>query len=341
MSTRYLGTDHHGSYQCRTQAPAADVCFAVAAAAIDEAVAKLLLEVVNAVDIELGLAVVHETERQVSEVERQWKLRLDRAHYDARLAERRYKAVDPDNRVIARTLEREWEETLVALEALERECAVVRQREKLELGETERANILALSRDLPSVWHAPTTTVAERKNLIRMVISDITLSPVDVPTRMTRVQVRWETGATSDFTVPRFHKACATPPDAIEFVRVLFNDGKSDLEIVTELNRRELRTGMHEPWTVPAVQRVRYAQGLGRSQSSRRSPERRADGLYSIHGVAARFGVRPGVVRYWVHQGWLVPTEGRGKGDTQWFALDEATVQRLEAVRAGQSGAAD
>jgi DNA invertase Pin-like site-specific DNA recombinase len=340
MSTRYRGRDGHGDYQCRAPADAGNVCFAVAAGAIDEAIAKLVLEVVNPAEIELGLAVVRETERQMSEVDRQWKLRLDRARYDARLAERRYKAVDPDNRVIARTLEREWEETLVALEALEREHEDVRRREKVELGDQDRARILALTRDLSAVWYAPTTTAAERKNLLRMVISDVALSPVDVPTRLTRVQVRWETGATSDFTVPRLREGRATSPDAIDLVRTLFGDGKRDAEIAAELNRRGLRTGVRAPWTVPAVQRVRYDHGLGRTQHSRRPPDRRADGLYSIHGIAARFDVRPGVVRYWVRKGWLDPVEGRGTGRTQWFELGDGTVQRLEAARAGRRGAA-
>jgi hypothetical protein len=186
MGTQYRGTDHHGDYQCRARAHAGDVCFQVAATAIDEAITKLLLEVVNPDEIELGLAVVRETERQVSEVERQWTLRLERARYDARLAERRYKVVDPDNRVTARTIEREWEETLVALEALEREHADVRRREQLELGDQDHARILALARDLSAVWHASTTTQAERKNLLRIVITDVTLTPIDAPTRMTR-----------------------------------------------------------------------------------------------------------------------------------------------------------
>jgi len=97
--------------------------------------------------------------------------------------------------------------------------------------------------------------------------------------------------------------SCSTSPEAIDLVRVLFRDGKSDTEIAAELNRRELRTGVHDPWTVPAVQRVRYDHGLARTQDSRRTPDRRVDGLYSIHGIAARFDVRPGVVRYWVRRG--------------------------------------
>jgi hypothetical protein len=90
-------------------------CFNVASALIDEAVVKIFLDVVKPAEIEVGLQVVREVERQSAEVERQWTLRLDRARYEARLAERRYKAVDPDNRVIARTLEKEWNDKLALL----------------------------------------------------------------------------------------------------------------------------------------------------------------------------------------------------------------------------------
>jgi len=338
MSTRYRGAGRRGDYQCRAATDVSAVCFAVAADAIDAAITKLVLEAINPAEIDLALAVVRETERQVSEVDRQWTLRLDRARYDARLAERRYKAVDPDNRVIARTLEREWEEALVAIEALEREHEDVRRRERLEIEDEDRARLVALSRDLSSLWHAPTTTEAERKNLLRMVVSDVTLSPVEVPTRMTRVQVRWETGAVSDFTVPRLREGRATAPDAIALVRALFGDGTSDAEIAVELNRCGLQTGVQERWTVPAVRRVRYNHGLTRSsRSRRRAPDRRADGLYSIHGIAVRFDVRPAVVRYWVRKGWIDPVEGGGTGNTQWFALDEMTVSRIEVAKARRS----
>jgi DNA invertase Pin-like site-specific DNA recombinase len=341
MSTRYRGGDRHGQYQCRPPNTGGDVCFSVTAGAIDEAVAKLLLEVVQPPEIELGLAVVREVERQAGEVERQWKLRLDRARYDAQLAERRYKAVDPDNRVVARNLEGEWEEKLRAIEEIEREYQDVRRREKVELGDKDRARILSLSKDLSSVWHAPTTTEAERKNLLRMVVSDATLSPVEVPARLTRIQVRWGTGAVSDFTVPRRSpgEGRLPSPEVMPLLRALFAGGTKDAEIAVELNRRDLRTGAGKHWDEPAVQRVRYHHGLHRvSAKARRPLDQRADGLYSIHGVAARLQVKPGRVRYWVSSGLLQAVEGGGTGHVKWFTLDEDTVTRLEEAKTRHRG---
>jgi len=106
----------------------------------------------------------HLAERQAEEVDRQWRLRLDQARYQAQLAERRYKAVDPDHRVVARSLERDWEEALRTLSELEQEHEEVRRREKVELDDADRSRILALARDLPRVWHSETTTNAQRKN---------------------------------------------------------------------------------------------------------------------------------------------------------------------------------
>jgi hypothetical protein len=132
-------------------------------------------------EIELGLELVHEAERQTAEIDRQWKLRQDRARYEAHLAERRYKAVDPDNRVVARTLEGEWNAKLQELDAVEREYQAAHARDKLELSESDRSRVLALAKDLRRVWDAKTTTHADRKNLLRMLVQHVALTPIDVP----------------------------------------------------------------------------------------------------------------------------------------------------------------
>ena len=163
----------------------------------------LLFKVLQPADIDLSLAVVRDAERQDAQIERQWHLRLERARYDARLAERRYKAVDPENRTVSRTLEREWNEKLEALASAERDFQAVRSRELVELTDETRARIRALAKDVPRVWSAPSTTQEERKNIVRMLVEAVTLSPIDVPRRMTRIQVLWVTGAVTELQAPR------------------------------------------------------------------------------------------------------------------------------------------
>src|SRR4051812_27767601 len=162
MSPRYNRTATV-TYACLslTVRPGADRrCWSVSGRAVDRAVATLFLQSVQVPELALALAVARETERQAQEVDRQWALRRERLTYDARLAERRYKAVDPDNRVVARTLERDWNEKLRELERLENDYQAARRAHKLDLSEEDRARILALAKDLPRVWDAPTTTNA-------------------------------------------------------------------------------------------------------------------------------------------------------------------------------------
>jgi DNA invertase Pin-like site-specific DNA recombinase len=337
LSTRYCGRQGRATYMCHPNV-GRGTCWSVSAPAIDRAVSQLFLDAIQPPEIELSLAVLRAAEHQAGEVDRQWTLRLERARYEAHLAERRYKAIDPDHRVVARTLEREWNDKLVELEQVEREYHEVRHREALDLSEEDRARILALAKDLPAVWHAETTTPAERKNLLRMVVREVTVSPIEVPARLTRVQVLWQTGAVSDFTVSRKDKytAQATPAETLALIRELYvTEKKDDGEIAAELNRRGLRTGLNRSWTVPAVRRARYGESIYRpSPKARRPPDRRSDGLSSVHALAARAGVKPAVIRYWARTGALEPVAHHGPGRPHWFMLDATTIDRVQSLAA-------
>jgi hypothetical protein len=342
MMTHYVGTHQSVKYQCRPRHMGDTmVCFEVPGKAVDAGVARLFLEVVQPPEIELGLEVMQQFERQTEQMDRQWTLRLERAQYEAQLSERRYKAVDPDNRVVARTLEREWNEKLKAIQELEEERLENRRRQKVELTAQERAQILGLARDLRRVWEADTTTFAERKNLLRMLIQEVTLTPVEQPQRSTKVQVLWQTGATSEFTVPRPTKqtVSATPVEAITIIEKMLAQGHSDQEMADELNRLGIWTGKGLTWSIPAVRIARYTKSLHRlSPKAHRARKQRADGLYSIHGVAAVYGVSPGIVHYWARKGWLPIAEPGRHGCSHWIRLDEATVGQVERATGRRPG---
>jgi DNA invertase Pin-like site-specific DNA recombinase len=346
MSTHYTDGGPRAVYQCRPDIIRdrdGGLCWSVPARAIDREVEHIFLDAVSLPEVELSLEVLRTVEQQSSEVDRQWALRIERARYEARLAERRYKGVDPDNRVVARSLEREWNDKLVNLEVLEREREALRKQERLELTAEDQRQILALAKNLPAVWRADTTTHADRKNLLRMLIREVTLSPVEVPERQTWIQVLWQTGAVSDLVVPRpdIYSAQATSSSALIALHELVKTAQTDTEIADELNRRGLRTGYGRPWDTAAVRRLRYSQGLQRpTTSGRRTPDQREDGLYSVHGVARRLGVTPGQVRNWVTKGHLEPADGGGgPGSPLWFELDAKTTKAL-AERARRTKAA-
>lgn len=181
------------------QATRRRTCQFVRGDGIDAVVARLFLEAVRPAQLEVSLATLEQIEDQARQVERQWQLRLERARYEADLARRRFAAVDPENRLVARTLERDWNEKLAAVEHLEREQAAAPAGVAVRLSPDERQRIVDLAEDLPALWHAPTTAPAERKQLLRLLVKDVTLTK-EVTT--IRVAIRWQTEVCTTAEVP-------------------------------------------------------------------------------------------------------------------------------------------
>ena len=115
-------------------------------------------------------------DRERRDLDRHWQLRLERARYEADRAQRQYDAVEPENRSVARSLEARWNAALEALEALKGEYAVMQRTDLLPLGDGDRDNVRRLAADLPALWHAATTTMVDRKRLLRLVVTEVTLT---------------------------------------------------------------------------------------------------------------------------------------------------------------------
>lgn len=166
----------------------------------DAAVAQLLLEAIEPAQLTIALEAVEHLEAQARAIEHQWQLRLERARYEADHARRRYLEVEPEYRLVARSLERDWNEKLTALEQLERDYAEMRPPAWSPGSEAERQGIMDWVHDLPAVWRAKTTTHAERKHVVRLLIKDVMLTKLE---KAVRVEVRWQTQACRTLEVPR------------------------------------------------------------------------------------------------------------------------------------------
>jgi len=317
-------------------------CWSLPARRIDELVIKLFLETIAPAELDLSLAVFKEVERQASDVDRQWKLRLERARYEAGRAERQFNAVEPENRIVARTLETRWNEKLQALSEVEREYEDTKRTKKLELSEADRKAVLALAHDLPKVWNARTTTTAEKKNLLRLLIQDVVLSPVDLPQRATKVRVLWKTGAVSELLVPRPNSGedHATPAEVVSAIRELAAQRHIDKEIAAELNRRGLQSGLERKFTTVAVEMIRRHQGipsvcLPGGTNKQPLPERDKNGRYSVRGLVKRFDVTEHIVRWWIESGVITPERDHTNGPF-WLTLTPEIEARIaDAKRRG------
>lgn len=333
MRVHYGGHPPRGRYRCNSP----HFCWSVAALAIDQAVQTLFLEALRPDAIALGLAAVEEVERQQAALDRQWSLRLESTRYEAHLAERRYKAVDPEHRTVARTLEREWDLKLGELQQLEREHNEVQARDKLVLTPTDRARIAELSRDVPRLWSAETTTMAQRKAMLRTLVREVCLTPTENPNRSTRVRLLWQTGAITELVVERPRGGWHVSPAAAEKIRALVAAGTPAAQIAGALNDAHLWNARGRPWTRLAVHAYCHDHGVSwprRRGTSMAQPERRRDGTYSFRGVARHLHVSEATVRYWIERGWLTSVDGGGRGHPRWFRLDKATLAQLKRVRA-------
>src|SRR3982751_1083005 len=169
---------------------------------------ELFLEAVKPAAIETTLAALAVLERERRALDRHWQLRIDRARYEAQRAQRQYDAIEPENRLVARTLEARWNAALEALEQLEQEYTVVRRTELLPLDEADRQAVWRLAEDLLALWGAATTHDVDRKRLLRLVGTEVALS-VDARARRAEIAVVWSGGATTR------HEGRGPPPGVV------------------------------------------------------------------------------------------------------------------------------
>src|ERR1700750_2159603 len=177
-------------------------CQEVRALGVDAAVERLLLEALTPDRLSLAIAAFGKLENEARTIEHQWSLKRERARYEAERARRQYDAVEPENRLVARSLERVWEERLRRVDQIEHEYDAWRRQQAVTISDSDRQEILALGEDLPRLWEAATTTSADRKQIVRLVVKEVTL---DQKRRRGYVWIRivWQTGSTSDLWLQR------------------------------------------------------------------------------------------------------------------------------------------
>jgi hypothetical protein len=210
-----------------------------------------LLDALTPEQVGLALSAADEVAGRHQRGSRAAELAAERARYDADRAERAFHQVEPENRLVARSLEARWEAKLAAL--AEAEQALAAAQDALP-PLPSRADLEKLASDLPALWDADTTTAKDRKRLLRTLIADVALLPE--PDRgKVRIGIRWHTGATDELTLARpTHPGTAkrTPAAAIELVTRL-GPTTSNEELVHRLNAEGLRTGHGRPFDIDAV----------------------------------------------------------------------------------------
>ena len=274
------------------------LCQHVPGSGIDEAIGELLVEAVSPVALEVALTVQQELQSRLEEADGLRLKQVERAQYEADLARRRYMRVDPDNRLVADSLEAEWNSKLRTLTETQQERERQRQQDRQVLSDEQRAAILALAADFPRLWRDPNTPDRERKRMTRLLVEDVTLLRAE----NIALHIRFKGGATKTLTVPLPLNAWqqrATSPEIVrEIDRLLEHNTYS--QIASMLNERDLRSGEGKTFTPHIVARIRRKYGL----ASRYDRLRKA-GMLTLREVATLLGITPQCVRIWHRHGIL------------------------------------
>ena len=297
MSTRYAGGQAY--YECaraRADHVATPDCRSVRASTVDDAVAAALLAAVSPDQLALALAAADEVTARRARSLRAAELTVERARYAAERAERAHEACEPENRLVARSLEARWEARLVELTEAQAALATATAAQP-PLPPAEQ--LAAAVADLPALWSAPTTGDRDRKRVLRTLLGDVTLRPGDTAHQL-RVGLRWNSGATEERIVHRLRPATEwrrASPETVALAREL-GPRMTNPELATALNAAGHRTGAGKPFDRTAACNLRYAYRIA-------SPDLLADGELTPRAVAERLGVAVAVVHGWLSAGTL------------------------------------
>jgi len=331
------GSDYW-SYQCRRAQMSylAGQCQTFPVRYLDQAITEVFLEAIQPAQIETTLAALDVLEKQRQALDRYWQLRLERARYQVHHAQRQYDAVDPDNRLVARELEKRWNEALNAAQELEQEYAIVQRTELRPLDAEAQRQVRQLAEDLPAVWNAPTTTAVDRKRLLRVVIIEVTLR-ADRQTRRAEYAILWSGGAVTRHAVrlPAVGWHAVTPASVLERIRQMALTCP-DHRIAEALNAEGIRTHTGREWTYQRVFSIRKQHQIPTNCPLKPSPQpARGDGLVSAKTAARQLQVSPSLIQLWTGRGVLVYDQ-RVSGSKLWVRMTEEDLARLNGSTDGQ-----
>jgi DNA invertase Pin-like site-specific DNA recombinase len=308
LQTHYTGRNSAPGYHCPGQVLVegrGSYCLSIGGVQIDEAVARTFIVALEPARLAATLAAAERLEMDRQGALKQWQLDVERASYSASLAERRYRAVDPDNRLVARGLERAWEESLAALEAAKAELARREQERPRALSQSERDHLANLAPDLATVWEAPTTTPRDRKELLRALIEEVVIK-VEREKSSAHITLRWKGGTLSelDLTLPKRKATVRTDEDTVALVRRLAVH-YPDTVIAGILNRQGRRTAHGHRFEANRVKSLRQHWKIPCFEL-KADP---ADGeLLNIRHAAAALGVAPSTIHRLLNDG-IIPGE--------------------------------
>jgi DNA invertase Pin-like site-specific DNA recombinase len=307
-------------------------CLGLKAPPVDELVAQQVLRALEPAAVDLSLQAATDIQRERERLHQHWRQRVERAEYESERAERQYQSVEPENRLVARTLEQRWEESLRQERELREEYDRFLATTPASLSEADAERIRAASQNISALWHAADTTPQDRKAIVRCLVDHVVVH-VEQRSEYVDVTIHWHGGFTSQHQVVRpvfSYTQLRDCEQLIARIKSLHQEGKSVPAIAQRLNEEGFvpprRRGAFSVGTVaPILERLGLVGELYRNDLL--GPHE-----WWIRDLAAKLQMRPGKVHYWATQGWVHSRKTpSGKHWIVWADNDE--LNRLKKLK--------
>jgi len=285
---------------------------------LDDLVAAQVLAALEPAALELSLAAADDIQQERARLHRNWQQQVERARYQAERAQRQYDAVEPENRLVVRELERRWEEALKEQRRLEEEYARFSRNQPAGLSAGEREQIRALARDMPTLWQAPTTTAADRQRIVRLLVKEV-VATVRGESEWVDVAIHWAGGSSSSHELVRpvqRYQQMADYGRLLNRIDELRTAGQTLARVAEQLNRE----GFHPPKRSATFTSVILAGLLAKRGRSGPRPRAVAEpGVLGEHewllsDLARKLAMPQATLHRWVRVGWVearkLPTPG-------------------------------
>lgn len=286
-----------------------DICQTMVGNTIDNAIAELLLELVQPVTLDLAIHVQQEVQTRLEEADTIRRQSVERAQYQANLARERFMSVDPRNRLVADQLEADWNEKLRMASQAQQHYEEQKEKDRVRLDEDMRQKIQSLAKDFPRIWNDPNTSFKQRKRMIRLLIEDVTITRKE---NKARLQIRLRGGQTKTLEVPLPLAAPLkrkTPQHIIQEIDRLL-DHYTEGQIVQQFNQRGITSSLGVPFSLRIIAKLRRAHHI-----TPRYQRLRNQGLLTQEEAGKILNVHPATIKTWYANGLIIGYDYNDKGE--------------------------
>jgi len=325
LATRYTGNNGiNPTYQCNRctrDGLSNTYCMSIRCDIVDDIISEKVLEAMQSSQIDLAIKAVEELERRDRAVDKQWQMRIERAQYSTQLAQRRYEEVDPANRLVAATLEKRWNDSLVELEKIHTEHNEFREKNIYVISEEKKKELLSLAENFPLLWKSPTTKDKDRKRLLRLLIKDITIER-EKHVKKVILHIRWQGGVTENISIDiplNVFDRIRYGKDIVNRIRELASQ-HTDGQIAEILNAEGIKPSISDQFTTSSVRSIRYKHKI--------SGPKKQNNEFTVQQVMKKFNVSNHVIYYWISRN-IVSARRLNHGSPYWITLNEEKEEYL------------